>query len=61
MIGWQVNDDDEEEETTTNIHALTGIQINDLSTQAIKAYASDCTATGTGKILVEKPKVMRLQ
>jgi hypothetical protein len=45
----------------TNIHALTGIQIYDLSTQAIKAYASDCTATGTGKILVEKPKAMRLQ
>jgi hypothetical protein len=32
----------------TNIHALNGIQSHDLSFQAIKAYASDRAATGTG-------------
>jgi hypothetical protein len=44
MTGWQVND----EETTTNIHALSGIRTNSLSFKAIKAYASDNTATGSG-------------
>jgi hypothetical protein len=34
----------------TDIHALSGIQIHDLSDQAIKAYASDRAATGTGEL-----------
>jgi hypothetical protein len=45
MIGWQVNDD---EQTKTNIHALSGIRTHSTSVQAIKAYASDRAATGTG-------------
>jgi len=34
--------------TKTNIHTLSGIQTHDLSVQAIKAYALDDAATGTG-------------
>jgi hypothetical protein len=48
MIGWQVNDDGDEQ-TRTNIHALSGIQTHGLSIQAIKAYASDRAAIGTGR------------
>jgi hypothetical protein len=33
--------------TRTNIHALSGIRTYDLSVQTIKAYASDCSSTGT--------------
>jgi hypothetical protein len=40
-----VNDD---EQTRTNIHALSGIRTHHLSILAIKAYASDRTAIGTG-------------
>jgi hypothetical protein len=48
MIGWQVNNDGDEQ-TRTNIHALSGIQTHSLSIQAIKAYASDRAAIGTGR------------
>jgi hypothetical protein len=41
---------DEDEQTRTNIHALSGIQTHGLSFQAIKAYDTDCTATGTGLV-----------
>jgi hypothetical protein len=43
VVGWQVNDD----EYMTNINALSGIRTHDLSGQVIKAYASECMATGT--------------
>jgi hypothetical protein len=46
MIRWQANND--EEQMRTNIYAFSGIQTHDLSIQAIKAYASDHVATGTG-------------
>jgi hypothetical protein len=46
MTGWQVTDDDDEQ-TRTNIHALSRIQTHSL-VHAIKAYAPDRTATGTG-------------
>jgi hypothetical protein len=49
MILSQVNDDDEW--TRTSIYALSGIRTHDLSLQAIKAYASDLAATGTGRII----------
>jgi hypothetical protein len=49
MIEWQVNYDDEQKRT--NIHALQRIATHGLSVQAIKAYASDCTATETGHTL----------
>jgi hypothetical protein len=49
MVGWQVNDD---EKMRTNIHTLSGIQTHSLSVQAIKAYASDGMATGTGNQLI---------
>jgi hypothetical protein len=45
MIGRQVDDDVEYMRTT--IHALSGIRTHCLSVQAIKAYTSDYTATGT--------------
>jgi hypothetical protein len=45
MIGWQVND---HEQKRTNIRALSGIRTHGFSVQAIKAYASDREATGTG-------------
>jgi cytochrome c553 len=34
--------------TKTNIHAVSGIRTHDLSDQAIKAYASDRAAAGSG-------------
>jgi hypothetical protein len=40
-----VNDD---EQTRTNVHALRWIRTHDLSVQAMKAYASDGAAIGTG-------------
>jgi hypothetical protein len=40
------NDDDEQ--TRTSIHTLSEIRTHSLSIQAIKAYASDRMATGTG-------------
>jgi len=44
-----VNNDNEQ---TTNIHAFpSGIQTHGLSIQAIKVYASDRAATGTGYTL----------
>jgi hypothetical protein len=46
MIGWQVKD---HEQMKANIHALSGIQTHGLSVQAIKAYDSDHTATGTSQ------------
>jgi hypothetical protein len=42
------SDDDNYEQTRTYINALIGILTSDHSIQAIKAYASDRTATGTG-------------
>jgi hypothetical protein len=42
MKEWLVNDDDK-------VHALSEIQNHGLSVQAIKAYASECTACGIGK------------
>jgi hypothetical protein len=48
MTGWQVSDDDEQ--TRTNSHALRGIRTDDLTTQAVKAYASDRVAAGTGDL-----------
>jgi hypothetical protein len=36
----------------TNIHALSGIRTHSLSTQAIKTYASDHVATGTGQLIL---------
>jgi hypothetical protein len=45
MIGWKVNDDDQY--TGTNIQALSGIWTQSLSVQAIIAFASDRTVTGT--------------
>jgi hypothetical protein len=44
-MGWQVNDD---EQTRKNIHALSGIQTQDLRMQAIEAYTADRAATGNG-------------
>jgi hypothetical protein len=41
---------DNSEYTGKRIHAFTGIQTHSLSVQAIKAYASDRAATGTGII-----------
>jgi hypothetical protein len=37
----------------TNIHALNGIQTHGLSVQAIKAYASERVATGTGSTVLQ--------
>jgi hypothetical protein len=42
------SDDDNYEQTRTYINALIGILTSDHSIQAIKVYASDRTATGTG-------------
>jgi hypothetical protein len=42
------NDDDGDDQTRTNIHALSGIRSHGLSIQAMKTYASDSVATGTG-------------
>jgi hypothetical protein len=39
--------------TRINIDALGGIRTHDLSVQAIKAYASDGEATGTGVFDIE--------
>jgi hypothetical protein len=43
MVEWQVNDDDE-----------SNIQTHGLSVQVIKAYASDCAATGISSLLFVK-------
>jgi hypothetical protein len=44
MTKWQVNDD---EQMSTTIHALSRIWTHGLSIQAIEAYTSDRTTTGT--------------
>jgi hypothetical protein len=43
---------DDDEQMRTNIHALSGVRTHGLCFQAIKAYASDRAATGTGKDLL---------
>jgi hypothetical protein len=47
-ILYSVDDTIDDDYTRTNIHALTGIRTDGLSGQAIKAYATDRAATGTG-------------
>jgi hypothetical protein len=44
--------------TSTNIQALSGIRIHYLSLQAIKAFASDRAATGTGSLLLLLPSLL---
>jgi hypothetical protein len=45
IVRRKLNDD---ELTRINIHALSGIRTHSLSIQAIKNYATDLAATGTG-------------
>jgi hypothetical protein len=42
------------EQKRSNAHALSGIRTPGLSVQAIKVYASECVATGTGLPRAEK-------
>jgi hypothetical protein len=44
----RVKVDDYDEQMRTNIHALCGIRTHGLNIQAIKPYASDRAASGTG-------------
>jgi hypothetical protein len=41
----------QQRKTKTNIYTLSGIRTHDISVQAIKAYASDCAASGTDNII----------
>jgi hypothetical protein len=45
---------------STNLHALSGIQTHDISVQEVKAYASDGSATGAGKIMEYKHKIVMM-
>jgi hypothetical protein len=49
IIEHRVTNDDGGEQTRTNIYALSGIQTHGLSVQAIKAYALEHVAPGTGR------------